>query len=286
MGKGIGDEASSIASADLKEALKRSLGESRSVPPLGAESYLRMSAMASLCPREETLVTREGLFREDVVGADLKMIFSHGHALHWAFQNILLPDIGILRGLWSCIACGERYGAQGIPGEGTVLSPVEAAVARPEECEECRGKEFLFHEYDLIDHEYRITGHSDGFLEMPGMPGLGVFEGKSINPRGAWEVRSCPKLDHVIQAQGYMWLTGLQWGKLVYWDKAGQGLGSIIEHTLERDEETISLIKSAITAIWDGVERGVVPERICEKRHCKRANACVVADACFEEPNG
>lgn len=273
---GIGDAAA--ASPSLKELIKAGTGSRRKVHPFREDKWMRVSQLASLCAREEVLVAKANLVREDRVSPDLATIFAHGHALHWAFQNIVLPDAGVLRGQWSCLRCGLMHGKahKGQP-------VVEAAIARPRKCQACPGTDFLFEEYDLADTEYMLTGHSDGFLEIDGMPGLGVFEGKSINPRGAWEVRSCPKLDHVIQIQCYMWLTGLKWGKLFYWDKAGVGMGAFIEHTIERDEETIDAVKLLIRTIRSGVSSGEVPVRICETPACKRAAGCAVSTVCFRD---
>lgn len=274
------DAVSAVGSAafapTLKAMFKEQLGSSRDVPPPTSEGWFRVSQLASLCAREEVLVSTTNLVRKDKVNPDLATIFAHGHALHWAFQNIMLPGVGVLRGRWVCLGCGSRYGVQ-----EKDQSAVDAAVPRPAGCTVCRGKEFLFQEYDLSDIEHKLTGHSDGFLDIPGLDGYGVFEGKSINPRGAWEVRSCPKMDHVIQTQCYLWLTGLQWGKLVYWDKSGVGMGAFIEHHIERDEETIDGVKHMIKTIRAGIREKEYPARICETASCKRAGVCSVRKACF-----
>lgn len=271
---GLGEAAFAPA---LKDLFKIHLGEERDKPPPTPDSWMRVSSLASLCAREEVLVAKENLVRKDKVNPDLATIFAHGHALHWAFQNIVLPGVGVLRGKWICTYCGSKYG---VP-EGD-QSVVDAAVPRPSKCSACRHKdEFLFEEYDLSNVEYKLTGHSDGFLEMDGLPGLGVFEGKSINPRGAWEVRGCPKMDHVIQAQCYMWLTDLQWGKIVYWDKSGVGMGAFIEHHIERDEETIDGVKELLETIRAGISKKELPAKICETPRCKRAGMCAVKKICF-----
>ena len=148
----------------------------------------------------------------------------------------------------------------------------------------------LLHESRILSGDYgaaRLAVLKDRFVQalIEARRGLflGILEGKSINPKGAWEVRSCPKLDHVVQAQCYMWLTGLQWAKLVYWDKAGMGLSALIEHTVERDEETIDTVKSILKEIWSGVrfEAERLPARICERRDAPRAESCAIADKCF-----
>lgn len=267
-----------VVAPSLKLTFKSLLPSSTTVRPLTSAGYVRASALAGLCPREEVLAARHSVVRTNSVSSDLAVIFAHGHGLHWAFQNILLPMVGILRGKWVCTSCaltvGEPVGDQRV---------VDAAVPRPSMCSRCMNEDFLFQEYNLVDHEYRITGHSDGFLAMEGMDGLGVFEGKSINPRGAWEVADCPKMDHVIQIQLYMWLTGLNWGKLVYWDKAGVGMSSFIEHTIMRDDDVIQGIKDVLQAMWAGIDGDGTPERICTSADCPRASSCALAVQCFGE---
>ena len=90
-------------------------------------------------------------------------------------------------------------------------------LRRPHRCFMCdtelNSDNSLFQEQWIIYPQYRLRGHPDGFLRMAGMPGLGILEVKSISPRGAWEIRSCAKLDHVVQAQCYMWVTGLLCGQ-------------------------------------------------------------------------
>ena len=261
----------------LKDLFKKKLGSNRAVPPPKANGWFRVSQLASLCAREEVLAAQEKTRRTDEISPDLETIFAHGHGLHYSLQNIVLPKVGVIRGQWVCTDCGAKVGQ---PRAGQ--TPVEAAVARPSKCRQCGGRNFLFEEYEFKNEEHLIIGHSDGFLEIDGLDGLGVLEGKSINPKGAWEVRGCPKLDHVVQTNCYMWLTGLQWGKLIYWDKAGFGLGSFIEHHIERDEETIESVLEMIADIRKGIRSGDLPDRICASESCKRADECEMSRVCFE----
>jgi uncharacterized membrane protein len=116
---------------------------------------------------------------------------------------------------------------------------------------------------------------------IPGMDGMGIFEAKSISPRGAWEVRGTPKLDHVVQVQCYLWMTGLKWGKILYWDKGSFGLSALVEHTVERDEGTIRSIQEMIRSVHKGLSGGAIPDRVCSNRTCSRATTCPVVNICF-----
>ena len=112
---------------------------------------------------------------------------------------------------------------------------------------------------------------------------MGIFEAKSVGPKAAWEVRQTPNMGHVIQVQAYFWLTGLTWGKILYWEKGGHGMQALFEHTVERDEEAINSIKSVIRSIWDGVAFGKLPKGPCTTIDCPRATKCELKNACFEE---
>lgn len=270
--------AASETSGSLKKLIKLKLKEQRTVSWLKPDSYLRVSALSTMCAREEVLATLNRAERTDKIEADLKLIFAHGKGLHYILQNEVLADIGALVGIWKCVECAKQFGS--LDGE---LAASTTLVHKPSRCDSCSSEEFLYREQHFIDHKLRIGGHPDGFLELEGFPGLGIVECKSIATHRAWEVKHTPDIGHVIQAQSYMWLTGLQWAKILYWDKGGQGASALLEHTVERDEETIEKIKEMIVSIWKGIEANTLPDRICDTAECPRAKKCQLSDLCFEE---
>ena len=273
------------ADETVKLMLRRTLGSQQLVAPLGSGQLLRISGLAGLCAREEALCAKFQAFRKDRVDVGLDLVFEHGHALHWGFRNRVLPRTHALVGRWQCGNCGALYGGQKEWKAPVSESFVYQQVARPKRCGRCQedltGDSSLYKEQWIIHPDYKIAGHPDGFLQMIEHPGLGAFELKSINQRGAWEVRNCAKLDHVVQLQAYMWLTGCRWGKVIYWDKGGQGLSSLIEHYVEYDDGHVEAIKALIRLIWAGVEGRVFPDRICVASDCKRAKLCSMAVECF-----
>lgn len=262
----------------LVELIQKSLKEAEDVKPLGENDWLRVSSLSSLCPREEVLCSIRGVHRSREISSDLAMIFAHGHALHWVLQNSILPSIEVLLGQWGCLGCGEIFGSKEAGKDLHVT-----LLVRPERCLRCGGDKFLYKEIWFGNDEFKIGGHPDGFLRLSGMHGLGIVEGKSINDRRFKEVKNVPMLDHVIQVQAYLWLTGLTWGKLLYWNKGGHGVGALKEHFIERDEGTIDQIKKMIRSIREGIRGEGLPERVCAVRDCERADACLVAGPCFED---
>jgi hypothetical protein len=278
------DQVEAVADGELRPLIRKVLSGAFNGASLKTIGWIRVSSLAALCPREEVLVATTGVERTDPFNGDLGLVFEHGHALHWVLQNRILPVAGVLYGKWRCMNCGEITG--GWDATEKPRRPIqEAQKLRPKTCGKCEtvldATTSIYMEQEFANHEFRLRGHPDGFLMVPGMVGMGIFEAKSINPRGAWEVRSCPKLDHVVQVQCYMWLTGCKWAKILYWDKAGMGSSALIEHTVEKDDETIEAIKDEITSIWVGIEDGTLPLRTCKTRTCPRAEKCAVVDVCF-----
>jgi hypothetical protein len=264
------------SSTSLKKIIQAQLASVEDVAFLTAESWVRASSFPEICPREEVLCSIQKVGRKREVSADLALIFEHGKALHNQLQNSVLPAISLLLGNWSCLRCGAHCGRK-------TDEPVEQwAVPRPERCTHCEGTQFHYHECRLESREYQIQGHPDGFLRIPGLPGLGILEAKSISSKGAWEVRNVPNLNHVIQAHIYMWLAGLQWAKVLYWDKGSHGLNALVEHTIECDDETVDRIKTTLRELWAGIRTGSLPERVCADADAPRARSCAVRKPCFE----
>ena len=289
--------------SDLKSIIRATIQERSEKPPLSSESdsaenIIRVSGLASVCPREEVLCSRHNVSRPEEISADLMMIFEHGNGLHWDMQNKILPQTKTLLGRWLCGSCGAQHG-----GEPVWEVPLEwieggwndeyvdrfenSQILRPDKCPNCLNdmshENSLYMEQWIKVPELRLAGHPDGFLRLPGLPGLGVLEIKSINSKGAWEVRNCAKLDHVVQTQTYMWMTGCRWGKILYWDKGTNGMKGIIEHTVEYNEDQVEAISNIVRDTWEGVRGGDLPTKICASPDCKRANLCAVSDLCFSD---
>jgi len=254
-------------------------------PALTPDSYLRCSSLSSMCPREEVLCAVNNVVRNQVISVDLSLVFSLGNALHNILQNKVLPALGdALYGQWKCLACGLLTG-----GPSSEKPLLESIILRPKACS-CGGSDFLYEEASLRSEQYRLTGHPDGFLKLDEYDGFGILEAKSISERGAWEVKKTPKMDHVIQAQMYMWFTGTQWAQILYWDKGTFGINGLIEHHIERDDEVLEDILFSISGLWNSIEafttkkEKILPGRICSVATCPRAEVCSVAAQCFSEP--
>jgi len=234
-----------------------------------------------MCPREEVLCSRERLARVRKIEPDLMLIFEHGHGLHDRLQNSILPSIGVLRGKWICNGCGEMHGGAALTDQAEAQRTFEQwAVPKPLKCEHCGCNTFRYHEIEWFDEGLRFKGHPDGYLVLPGVSGMGVLEAKSI--KAGWSIKNVPKLDHAIQLQSYLLFSGLAWGIILYWIKGDNGLEALVEHFVERDEDTLTNIRNTIRGIRSGIAGGPLPERVCTTSSCPRATDCVVSGQCFE----
>jgi len=248
-------------------------------PPSLDNFYYRASGLAYICPRQEVLQQQHEVLLRVRKPAEEVANYDVGTGMHYAMQNIILPAIGVMRGAWRCLGCGMVHGAQQ-PGQLVY----EAAIPRPEVCR-CGHKVFLYDEYFLKDPSVGTGGHMDGLLVLPRYPGMGLFELKSISQNGAKKVKDCPQIEHVMQANAYMWLSGLQWAKILYWVKGVYSVEkNLIEHHVERDEEVWNSIKTMLHSIRRGMETGKVPDRVCAHRACARAQECPVLNQCFGDP--
>lgn len=273
------------AATPLKNLLAEKFRQEELKPPLTTSSYIRCSAFSSLCAREEVLCAIHNVERKQVVEASLNLTFSHGTALHHILQNNILPGLEVvLHGYWRCKRCGKLHSKN--EGIGPLL---ETVIPRPKQCDCGHVVAFEYEEASLRSEQYHLTGHPDGFLSLPQYEGFGILEAKSISSKGAWEVKKTPKMDHVIQAQMYMWFTGTHWAQILYWDKGAYGMDALIEHHIERDDDVLFDILGSIDGLWaslklwESEKQKKLPARICTTHDCPRANVCSVAKQCFSE---
>lgn len=269
---------SSVGTGALLPLVEQAYAREESKPPLTPKSYLRASGIPMLCAREEVICVKNQVTRPNDIDAGLNLTFLHGTALHWAVQNKLLGPMKVLYGTWRCDACGTKYGTQ--PKEGG--TSYTWAVAMPNCCSSCGSKELTYVEPEFVDHDLRLTGHTDGLLVIPGLPGMGILEVKSVGARYAREVKVAPQISHLVQAHVYMMFTGFRWAKILYWLKGEAGMSMLQEHHVDRDEEMIHRVQDLIRSVWSGIETGELPERICANNTCPRAKSCHVAAQCFE----
>lgn len=260
----------------LKDMIREFFFEERDEPYLTRDRWIRCSKLGYLCPREEAIASIHKIIRKDEANTDLSLVFATGTALHECLQNLILPKINVLLGEWVCLGCREIFG--GLQDNKPIW---ECLVPRPKQCD-CGSSEFRYKEQFFLDEEYRIGGHPDGFLQLPDKEGIGLLEIKSVSPEGSFTARRAPFKKHILQVQTYLWLTGLPWASILYWNKGENSINCFIEHEILRDEQIIDTIKETAREIWDAIDSRILPEReICATINSPRARTCQVRDICF-----
>lgn len=284
----------------LTEALGQTLGREAGEPVQVGEKF-RMSGIHKLCPRMYALALRDGVTLSDEVKPDLMWTFGVGTAYHTQFQEDWLRSLGkVFQGWWRCKKCNHVHKGEAM--EGSLSHKWRPC---PDSCETfwddegpCDGKDFEYVELEFEWPEYRLTGHCDGVLDWSAAEGdlkqdrVEVLELKTINARGFDYVNPAeggkPKADHVAQAHGYLWGTGLEDVRIVYIKKSDEAMGKVVcEHEVRRDESIIddmkSMLVSTMDALKDVSEGKDAPVRlpICKKKSDKRAKYCPMKAACF-----
>ena len=279
----------------LTSLIKEAYKDKRVKPPFDPDDWLRISSIGSICEREEVLCAKLNVDREEYIDGDSGMNFEHGHAVHWMFQNKILPTVGVVIGAWRCTYCGTQYGSRH-----------EGYVPRPERCGRCgaiagerprnSGKPefiddhaFVFVEEWLGNEEHKIGGSPDGQMILEYNPrykpsDLTLLEFKSTNDRSFLKIKDTPDYVHVIQTQLYMWLTGYPKAKILYFNKNDRGTQGLKEYDLDYDQECVDRVLNVLSVIRNGITTGIVPPRVvCTTIDCPRAFGCKVKDACFSE---
>lgn len=270
--------------------------------------------------RKETLHAKELL--TFAVGSALHWAVQNealSPVIAWAVRQETLGHLGNVWGVWRCPYCAARHGGlpatwtSGLPHESTFPLPIgmstvverfqvdpadiggfvplgdgevrERYVSRPQVCAGCGrpGHRLLYTEQWFGNLSAKVGGSPDGFLLTDRLPGFGLLEIKSISGRQSWQVKQVPRLDHVVQAHVYLWLTGARWVIILYWDKGRYGTDAWIEHFVERDEGVIDQIKGQVRSLRVGLLEDTLPDRICQHADCVRAAECSTPGPCFEE---
>jgi hypothetical protein len=275
----------------IETAVRQNIEETE---PMRPEDWLRISSIGGICPREEVLRSRLSVPKRAGIDPNLGLTFEFGHDVHWAMQNRVMAATNRIVGSWRCTWCGETYG-----------SLKEGLLPRPAKCIRCggvageaervnnrpvptsRAEAFVFVEEWLGNAEYMVGGSPDGYF-VDGDPlnftndDVVVLEFKSASEANFVKFVKAPDFMHVIQCQCYMWLTGFRRAKILYINKGKFGMDGIVEHDIAYDQETISMVKSAIMQIRAGLAGGSIPVReACDSEKCPRANSCDVSKQCF-----
>jgi len=276
----------SVATATkLRDALKIGLVQKASPVPPKAGDWFRSSGLPKLCPRMYALAAQRAFSINTDVDAELGWVFGIGTAMHRQFQEEFLRKIptGVFQGWWRNRATGyvSKGDSLAINHNAECLSHSWAAQPSGD------SDDYEYVELSFRNAEYRITGHCDGVLVWPDSEPE-IFELKTISEMGYYAVDpdggGKPKAEHVLQAQAYLWMSGLKRARIVYFcKKFGKINDMICEHVVERDEQIIDSIKKHLKDSIDALDNGTMPVRMaeCRTKSSDRAKYCPAKAACF-----
>lgn len=272
----VAPEAEAVRGPLAKRLIARGVVK-QTHPPVARGETVRASSLASFCARLETIRARARLPLVSAEEPEDEIAFSLGAGIHWALQNRVLPELGILRGEWACLGCAIHVGAY------SAMRP-ELAVARPAACPDCGAEEMVFYEPELVHPDLPLRGHPDGLIHLPELrEDLGVLEIKSTASPS--EVRAAPYLRHIVQLHGYMELTGLRWGLVLYWSKSSRGLDAWIEHVVDMDLDLAISLREELGALQAALDdpSSPLPDRACLDEAEPLAQSCPCVVPCFKE---
>lgn len=256
----------------FQDFLRRTVREYRPLPAPNADTWFRVSSLGYLCPREEILAGLLAKERTRKIEVDELLNYTVGSGWHFSMQNEVLGPRGVLLGKWECWACHKVHGEDRDP------------IFRPDKCAQCGSDRFLYEEIFLQNEEQRINGHPDGILQIGRK--RRILELKGVNENW-WKTKVdvTPQVEHVVQVNMYMWLTGLREAWIVYWNKNGYGLRGMRVYEVDYDKDIVNGTLATLAAIRRGLKKGELPPRLCacDRRSSPTAKECEMADACFAQ---
>lgn len=269
------------------------------------------SEMGHFCARLDTFKRLLPLVNDGkkFPAKDLR-VFEVGHAIHLRWQNHILGPAGILKGTWRCSRCEfdvlmsfmpknpcprckwqyyNHHRVKEVVLSGHLL-PVACDCqlsctwlggfsAEDRDCRKCsRGGEWLFQENSVSvaewatdDEESFVVGRFDGVVVVDGQDY--VLELKSWG----YKIEE-PYPAHLVQANIYMWGTGIPRAVIVYVNKLA---GTETEFWIERDEAIIDRVRADVVNVLENVRSRTLPNGICASKKDPEAEGCPYKKPCF-----
>lgn len=249
--------------------------------PPTPEMWYRFSGISYLCPREEIIAGLLSVKRTWTVTADEAMTYSLGAGWHFVMQNEFLGPAKALYGIWDCWNCHTKVGSTKNPALRPDSCPNSACKVPGKDGFE-PGKQFMYEEMYLRSDEYRLHGHPDGIVEYGGRKRL--LELKTIGLDGfKHRVDMAPDPNHVVQANLYMWKSGLREAVILYYGKGAYGMRGLREYEIDYDEGLVRSTLSTISTIRVGLRTGKLTPRLlaCSSKSSDRAKECPMCKECF-----
>jgi hypothetical protein len=269
------------------------------------------SEMGHLCARLETFKRVLPLVNDGkkFPAKDLK-VFEVGHHLHHRWQNHVLGPAGILKGTWACSRCefdtegfmpkdpcpscswpvhdGKRLTGVNYPPpeyetidfDCSLTCTWTGGFSSPDrDCRLCaRGGEWRLRESGVRIAEWSTSGEDDFVVGR--YDGVVHVEGQDyVLEIKSWGYRiDEPYPPHLVQANIYMWGTGIPRCVLVYINKVA---GTETEFWIERDDAVIDRVRSDVARVLESARTSTLPTGICASRKDPEAEGCPYKKPCF-----
>ena len=157
-------------------------------------------------------------------------------------------------------------------------------------CEDCGLAIDCYREVDLFNPAGTVIGHADLIFNVD--EHYYIYEFKSIDRADVVFAEIADPLgDHLVQASNYYYMLKDEGKRVsrairfVYIDRSMEGLWTqqpfreVVGRAIPR--RRLANFYRRAKAVHDGIENGVLPQRVCEDISCSRATQCTVAVSCF-----
>lgn len=253
--------------------------------PARGTDYLHVSDLLHNCIRRVALVETMNIPPQpQTLNLTSALTFAQGEAIHDVLkERATAGGPRLMWGHWSC-RCGTC---------STPTPSLFSEVDPGQRCPACKGPLDRYKEVDVRNEQYKIVGHPDMLLLIPGLDALHVTELKSIS-HDKWKDLVRPEPDHVLQSLFYWFLLREDGYRLtdrcsvVYATKGWMFSGEphkeftfdaeTIVHRLDPYLEDALALKASRTG-------GDLPVRTCSSEMDPNAKKCEVCKACFGVTN-
>ena len=263
--------------------VERSHSNTHVIPRLHVSSLIKSGSQDAFCAREFVLRYIE---HTEQVGAGIppkfELLYAVGHFYGEYIVNQFLrrnPD-------WAQYA----YGDWTCSNRCTRLNRLSKWEADNQSCLECGRPMDIYLETDLFNPKRTVVGHADLIFNVDGY--FYIYEFKSIDRAEiVFNEINEPLGDHLLQASNYYYMLkaeGKRVSKVIRFVYVDRSMQELYTSDPFREVEGNAVRLRRLHAIYDkaqechtAIEKGVLPDRICEGITCSRAKQCSKAISCF-----
>jgi rubredoxin len=295
--KGLGQiyqEIKAEFNQDICGIIKKTISRFEEAEALTSKTYLSISDVPYLCPRFEAIALMDDYKKMKTVDDKMALIFETGNAFQDIIREKVLAPSGLLVGMYRCKNCdyvhGSTDGEFTVNNRGSKEATLQARIQMPSKCDVeiegygvCGGTEFEYIEETVIDHNLKIKGHPDGFLQSNKYEH--VLEIKTVNDNRYKLAKKAPFQEHLEQAMLYAFLTNKKKIIILYFNKNNGDY-----FTVEREVDTelianvinrIKLIQSVVETFEREGKFENIPGQICTSVKETKAKYCELCERCF-----